>query len=122
MLRRYINKYNNKKTIYNGIKFDSLIEMRRYAQLELLLKAGKISELELQKKYILLDKYKNGDNKTIRKIEYIADFKYKDNIKNKIVVEDVKGIKTEVYKLKKKLFESIYYPLTITEITKDNMR
>lgn len=121
MFRRYINKYNNKKTIYNGIKFDSLIEMRRYTQLELLLKAGKISELELQKKYILLDKYKNGDNKTIRKIEYIADFKYKDNIKNKIVVEDVKGVKTEGYKLKKKLFESIYYPLTITEITKNNI-
>ena len=44
---------------------------------------------------------KNG--RTFRKIEYIADFQYIEN--GKTIVEDVKGIQTDVFKLKHKIFE-----------------
>ena len=68
---------------------------------------GLIKDLELQKEYILQDKYKIN-NKTIRKISYIADFSYISVKDNKLHVIDVKGFKTDVYKLKKKLFEYKY--------------
>jgi hypothetical protein len=57
---------------------------------------------------------KNG--KTYRKIVYKADFEYFDIQQGKVIIEDVKGVKTEVYKLKKKLFEYKYPELSITEV------
>ncbi len=101
------NKFKNKKTKVDGIVFDSQKEAKRYLELKMLLKTGEISELKLQPIYILQDKFKlNG--KTIRDIKYIADFEYLDNATGKTVIEDVKGIKTDVYKLKKKLFQKKY--------------
>lgn len=108
-------KYNAKKTVINGIKFDSKREAARYCELVLLKKAHKIKELELQPKFELQSKYKKG-GKTIRAINYIADFKYYDVDKGEYVVEDVKGMKTEVYKLKKKLVEFKYPEVTIVEV------
>ncbi len=107
-------KYKNKKTTVDSITFDSKKEARRYQELKLLEKADVIKNLRLQPKYILQEKYKMSD-RTVRAIYYIADFEYFDKEKRKIVVEDVKGIKTDVYKLKKKLFEH-KYNLEITEI------
>lgn len=102
-----MNKYYSRKVIIDGIKFDSKKEGNRYLELKLLLKARKIRDLELQKKFELLPKYKiNG--KTIRAISYVADFVYWDISKNEMIIEDTKGFKTEVYKLKKKLFEYKY--------------
>lgn len=102
-----MSKYYSRKVIIDGIKFDSKKEGNRYLELKLLLKAGKIRDLELQKKFELLPKYKIN-NKTIRAISYIADFVYWDISKNEMIIEDTKGFKTEVYKLKKKLFEYKY--------------
>ena len=109
------NKYHNKKVIYNGIKFDSKKERARFITLKQLEKAGIIKELELQKKFLLQEGYTNAKGKRIRPIYYIADFYYYDYINNKWVVEDVKGVRTDVYKLKKKLFE-YKYNLTIDEL------
>ena len=100
------NKYKNKEIIVNGIKFQSIAESRRYKELALLEKAGKISNLKLQPRFLLQEGFKKN-GKTYRKIEYIADFRYIEN--DKIVVEDVKGKETEVFKLKHKLFE-YHYP------------
>jgi hypothetical protein len=111
----YGNKYHNTKVIYNGIKFDSKKEMQRYKELELLESTDYICNLELQKKFLLQDGYTNAKGKKIRPIYYIADFYYYDYIDNKWVVEDTKGVRTEVYKLKKKLFE-YKYNLTIDEL------
>lgn len=102
-----MNKYRNKKIIIDGIQFDSQKEGYRYKELRLLQRAGLIKDLELQKEYILQDKFKIN-NKTVRKISYIADFSYISTKDNKLHVIDVKGFKTEVYKLKKKLFEYKY--------------
>lgn len=111
----YGNKYHNTKVIYNGIKFDSKKEMQRYKELELLESTDYICNLELQKKFLLQDGYTNAKGKKIKPIYYIADFYYYDYIDNKWVVEDTKGVRTEVYKLKKKLFE-YKYNLTIDEL------
>lgn len=100
-----MSKYHNKKVQIDMYVFDSIAESRRYKELKLLERAGKISELELQPRFLLQESFrKNG--KTFRKIEYIADFQYIEN--GKIVIEDVKGKETEVFKLKRKLFEHEY--------------
>ena len=105
-----MSKYNNKKVIVEDYMFDSIQESRRYKELKLLERAGKIQNLELQPHFLLQDSFrKNG--KTIRKIEYIADFKYIEN--GKTIVEDVKGIQTEVFKIKHKIFEKIYPELEL---------
>lgn len=109
------NKYHNTKVIYNEIKFDSKKEMQRYKDLELLESTDYICNLELQKKFLLQEGYTNAKGKKIRPIYYIADFYYYDYVDKKWVVEDTKGVRTEVYKLKKKLFE-YKYNLTIDEL------
>ena len=96
-----MNKYGNKKTIVNGIVFDSQKEANRYRELILLQKAGEISNLERQKSYLLLPAG-HGE----RAVKYIADFVYMEN--GKLIVEDVKGFKTKEYIIKRKLFKSKY--------------
>ena len=100
------NKYGNKKT--KG--FDSAKEWRRNQELEALQRAGEISELNRQVPFTLMPSYIISDEttkqgfRTIREIRYIADFTYrlKDGTR---IIEDVKGIQTEVFKIKRKLLE-----------------
>ena len=101
------SKYNAKKTVVDGIEFDSIREADRYCELKLLEKAKEIRNLKLQPRFLLQDKFKDKQGNTHRKIEYVADFTYVDKDDKKIV-EDVKGVLTDVYKLKKKLFLKIY--------------
>ena len=107
------NKFKNKKIIIDGIKFDSKKEGYYYVYLKELEKTNKISNLQLQVKYELQPKFKR-DNKTYRSITYIADFAYEEN--GKTVVIDVKGFKTDVYKLKKKLLLYNYPNIIFKEI------
>ena len=104
------SKYKNKKTQIDMYIFDSVKEARRYKELKLLEQAGEISNLELQPHFLLQESFKKN-GKTYRKIEYIADFKYIENGKTK--VEDVKGVQTDVFKLKHKLFEKKYPELEL---------
>lgn len=101
------SKYRAKKTVVDGIKFDSKREAERYCELKLLEKAKEIRNLELQPRFLLQDKFKDRNGKTHRKIEYVADFMYIDKDGKKIV-EDVKGVLTDVYKIKKKMFLKKY--------------
>ena len=100
-----MSKYQNKKTQIDMYVFDSIAESKRYKELALLERAGQIKELKLQPKFLLQEGFKKN-GKTYRKIEYIADFMYIEN--GKIIIEDVKGMETEVFKLKRKLFEYKY--------------
>jgi len=107
------SKYGNKKVIYKGIKFDSIKECKRYKNLELMEDIGLIKKLERQVKFELQPAFEiNG--KKVRAINYICDFTYfktynKNGIKiSKFIVEDVKGHKTQLYELKKKMFEYKY--------------
>lgn len=108
-----ISKYNNEITEIQGRKFASKKEANRYKDLLLLEKAGVIKDLECQVPYELQPSYKQ-DNKTIRAIKYVADFVYKEKIKSDVcemwkeVIEDTKGYRTEIYKIKKKMFEYKY--------------
>ena len=99
------SKYRAKKTVVDGIKFDSKKEARRYGELKLLERGGAITGLTLQPKFELIPTIRRK-GETLRKISYFADFKYYDCNKKKNIVEDVKSeaTKTDVYKLKKRLF------------------
>ena len=109
-----MSKYRNKKTIIDGIEFDSKKEANRYCELKLLEKAKEIEDLKLQPKFILQEGFKK-DGVTYRPITYKADFSY--IYKGRIVVEDVKGVETETFKLKRKIFE-YNYPYLKLELIK----
>ena len=104
MGKQTTSKYKNKKVVVDNILFDSKKEANYYTKLKILKDAGKITDLELQKKFILQDKFTlNG--KTYRAITYIADFVYKDQ-EGQVHVVDVKSEATKkdkVYRLKKKM-------------------
>ena len=92
-----MSKYGNIKTVTSdGIKHDSIKEANRWCELKLLERAGRIQDLQRQVKYELIPK-QEGE----RAVYYIADFVYTEN--GQKVVEDVKGMRTKDYKLKKKL-------------------
>lgn len=99
------NKYFNKKVVIDGIKFDSKKEANYYTKLKLMQNAGVIWDLEVQRKYVLQKAF-TFNGKTIREISYYADFVYED--KNGIHVVDTKGYRTDVYKMKKKMFIKKY--------------
>ncbi len=99
------NKYRAKAVVIDGIRFDSMKEGKRYSELKLEERAGEISGLEVKPKYRIEI---NG----ILICRYIPDFRYIRN--GTVVVEDVKGYKTDVYKLKKKMVEAAY-GVTVTE-------
>ena len=105
-------KYHNKKVEYDGIVFDSRKEAKRYSELSLLAKAGAITDLQLQVKFVLIPAQKEPDTigkrggvhkgKTLEKeCSYVADFVYFEN--GQMVVEDTKGFRTTDYIIKRKL-------------------
>lgn len=127
--RQQYSKYNAARIEYEGVKFDSRKELRFYLYLKDLEKEKIIKDIKRQVKFELQEKFKCG-NKTVRSINYIADFtcvvldaeKFKSAIgcnneeikENQTVILDTKGYKTEVYKIKYKLM--LYRGYKIFEI------
>ena len=103
---RSYSKYKSRKTVVDGIEFDSKKEAKRYSELKLLERAGQIQELELQKPFVLIPAQKVNGKVVERACKYIADFVYKEN--GKTVVEDTKGVKTKDYIIKRKLMLLVY--------------
>lgn len=97
------NKFNAKSIVVDGHKFPSIKEAQRYRELKLLEKAGKIKNLELQPEFEIIPKQKYR-GKTLRKAKYTPDFKYYDVDNNEWVIEEIKGMPTVDYVLRKKLF------------------
>ena len=93
-------KYHAQPTIVDGIRFASRKEAARYRELRLLEQAGAIQDLRLQVPFVLLPKSQYG-----RAVKYIADFVYIEN--DRQVVEDAKGYRTDVYKLKRRLMAEL---------------
>lgn len=89
------SKYQNRKTELDGVTYDSKKEAQRAAELNLMLKSGEIVTLARQVRFRLT-----------KGIEYVADFVYTTKDGEQII-EDVKGMKTDVYKLKKKLMKEL---------------
>lgn len=95
------NKYRNIPTAVDGLQFSSKKEAKRFGELKLLQRAGKISDLRLQPTFAIVV---CGSNIC----KYVADFQYVEN--GLVVVEDVKSTpsKTPVYRLKKKLMKAVF--------------
>lgn len=109
-----LNKYRNHKVYSDGMMFDSRREARRYHELLMLQKAGKIKDLQRQVPFLLIPDQREADTigkrggvhkgRVIeRKITYIADFCYYDSESEEMFVEDAKGFRTAEYRLKKKM-------------------
>lgn len=117
-----MSKYNSRKTLIDGIAFDSRKEATRYRELMLLQRAGQISNLRLQVRFELLpaqyaqtgEVYSKGPRKGQPKrgkcvesaVVYVADFMY--NERGRTIVEDTKGMRTKDYIIKRKLFRWRY--------------
>ena len=107
------HKYGAKRTAVGGHWFASKAEAERYVYLKALEQAGEISGLELQPAFMLQESFMHG-GKRIRSIKYVADFKYVSALSNgQAVVEDVKGVKLPVFRLKRKLFLKRYPDLEL---------
>lgn len=112
MRRRYGTKYHAKKVQAGGQVFDSQKEYRRWLELSLLQKAGTISDLQRQVKFVLIPAQREPDTVGARggkikgkllerEVAYYADFVYTQD--GKQVVEDTKGLRTTEYIIKRKL-------------------
>lgn len=114
-------KFNNKKTVVDGITFDSAIESRYFTYLKQQKKKGLVKDFECQPEFILLDKFKHN-NKTIQPIKYKGDFRVIWSTGEEWIV-DIKGnILTQEFRLKKKLFHHRYPMLDLKLITEDKMK
>lgn len=99
------SKYHARKTTVDGITFDSRKEADRYLVLKGMEDDGVIEDLRRQVRYELVPAF-DVDGKHYRPVYYVADFAYVED--GKEVVEDVKGMRTDVYRLKNKLFARRY--------------
>jgi len=119
----YKSKYYNVKTrALDGTIFDSTKEARRWDDLILLQKAGKITDLRRQVAYELIpaqyetyeryskkgDRLKDGVRLLERKVQYVADFVYTDAETGENIVEDTKGVRTPDYIIKRKLLLAVH--------------
>ena len=119
----YKSKYYNIKTrALDGTVFDSHKEARRWEELLLLQRAGKITDLQRQVKYELIPaqyetyaryskkgiRLKDGVKLLERKVDYVADFVYIDAETGETIVEDSKGMRTKDYIIKRKLLLAVH--------------
>lgn len=110
------SKYGNEKAFVNGIKFDSKKEARRYMELLAMQREGRIRDLRLQADFTLVEAYTTVSGERVQAMRYRADFTYERATAPDATgavhwlreVEDCKGMKTEGYKLKKKLMLDKY--------------
>lgn len=108
-------KYHNEKVLVDGILFDSKKEANKYSELQLLKRAGVVTKIELQPKFLLQAGYRDYQTKRwVRPITYVADFRvtYADG---RVEVIDTKGYRTKEYRLKLKLFRQKYPEIVFVE-------
>lgn len=125
ILEQLVKEQTRKQPKYRNVKaerimpngkpyvFDSQREARRYDELCLLAKQGKIRKLRMQEQFTLQESYISENGERVRAIKYVADFTYEkptepdsDGVVHWVkVVEDAKGVRTDKYKIKKKLME-----------------
>lgn len=105
-----MSKYKAKKTVINGITFDSKAEAAHYAGLNILEKAGMISDLKRQWPFVLAPSVKiSGEKRARPPLRYIADFVYIED--GRLVVEDVKSpatAKLAAFRMKTHLMKTVH--------------
>ena len=102
-----MTKWYARKTSIDGYTLDSQAEAARYQELKLLQRAGDITNLTVHPPYVLFPAATASDGSRISKVTYIADFEYIDHT-GETIVEDVKGVETAVFRLKRNLFLRLY--------------
>ena len=111
-------KYKNKKTVIDGITFDSKKEAERYKVLKSMQDDGLIFDLECQPKFELIpSQYFDTIGRRERGVDYVADFRYKDRL-GQTIVEDVKSpitAKDKAYRIKRKLVK-YFHDVEIVEV------
>lgn len=100
------SKYNSRAVIRDGLRFDSLAEAHRWDELKALATAREIHDLEAHPRYVLQEGFRDRTGCWQRPIVYEADFAYR--LGHEMVVEDVKGVATPVWALKRKMFLKRY--------------
>lgn len=109
------SKYGNHRvTAADGTTFDSKRELARYHELELLQKAREISNLKRQVRFPLTCDGKPLTYSSGRQVVYVADFTYITRAKPNFTVEDCKGCRTDVYKLKRAIMRANGYEILET--------
>ena len=104
-----MNKYGAKKTEVCGITFDSKAEAMRYGQLINLELAGHVTGITRQVPFVLAPSvHLSGSTRKKPSLRYVADFVYSDTRTGKIVVEDVKGVITPLFRVKQHLMKSVH--------------
>lgn len=114
------SKYRAVKVCIDNIKFDSKVESEYYLFVKNLKEKGYIKAIELQPKFLLQPKFTKGKKKH-RDIFYVADFLLTFNNGRQVVV-DIKGMPTEVAKLKRKLFDYRYQDIQLIWLYKKSKR
>ena len=122
------SKYGSRKITRDGMTFDSVKEYMRFRELSILERAGEITGLERQVKYVLIPAQYAPDTMTARgkikrgkllerECSYVADFRYIQG--GETIVEDVKGYKKgqayALFTLKRKLM-LYFFKITIKEV------
>lgn len=97
-------KYRSQKITVDGIAFDSVKEANRWQELRMLERAGEIRDLQRQVPFVVIPTQRDENGKLIEKeVRYVADFTYIEKGKLTRTVEDVKGMRTREYVLKRKM-------------------
>ena len=109
------NKFGNVATVVDGIRFDSKAEAKRYGELRILERAGEITGLTCQPKFeiVVLGK---------KVATYRGDFQYRDAAAHRTVIEDVKGVQTEAFKIKWALLQTLYPNIAWRIVPAKNVR
>lgn len=107
-----MSKYRAIPTVVDGVRFASKAEAKRYGELKLLERAGQVRGLLLQPAFVL---HAVREGRLVAVGKYVADFAYQKD--GALVYEDVKGMRTPLYRWKKKHVEA-EYGIQIQEITR----
>jgi len=108
--QRKANKYGNKKTVFEGRKYDSQLESAVAQEIVLLKRTGTINKVEPQKTFTL---YGRGGSKICgHRVDFLLTFT--DGHQE---AWEAKGFATEIWRLKRKLFEDNYPEITYVVIT-----
>jgi hypothetical protein len=118
-LKQFQNKYGVSaapdRTV-DGIRFDSKAEARRWQELKLMEMSGAIKDLERQPVYVLIAPFVSRDGTKHRGVTYRGDFRYLDVTTRQVICEDVKGARTDAYRIKKTLLLWKYPDINFREV------
>jgi len=114
------SKFGNVKEEIDGVTFDSGMEGFRYLELKQLQDCELIQDLDIHPKFELQPGFETPSGEKFRAVTYEADFSYICD--GRLIVEDVKGYETDVFKLKEKLFRYKYPDVEFIVLFKNGER